>query len=689
MPDAVPAPRLRHLPGLDGLRGLAVAAVVAYHLDVPGAGGGFLGVSLFFTLSGYLITSLLLGEHEATGRIGLRAFWGRRARRLLPAALACLGAVVVVGQGLGGGVGLAGDVRAAVLDVANWRFLLARRSYASLFDAPSPVLHFWSLAIEEQFYLVYPVLAALALRRGRRWLATGLVVASAASVGAQLLAGGRFDLVYYGTHTRAGELLGGCLLALALPPATAAALGRRARARLGAAGLVGLVGLAALWSLTGLGDAWLVGGGLVAVAAVNALAVAGATAGPVARVLAARPLVAVGRISYGLYLAHWPVVVWLDHDRTGLSGVPLAAVRLAVSVAVAVASHRLLESRFRDPRRIPAGTARLAAVTTVAVVLVATVGVTARAVRPSAALLAGFDEVAEASVGPAAEPATSASPVPATAATTSVTVVTATTGATTAGATAATTAATTAVSSTAPPPPPPPTVWLVGDSVPYLLGRSLAPTSFGVRWIDLGIPSCDGARGNPRMRLGIGVELTEPEACGHWDADWTRVAGAAPPDHVLVMLGATTVVDRWIGGRWQSPCDPDFAAWYRPELDARLSWLVATTAARVHVVLPAPADTAAIGVVPGDAGARAACLAAMYRDAARAQPAARVDVVDLAAFVCPPPTGACRPLRADGLHYQDAAATEVAQWLVEAAGLTARAPTGVTGAGEHRAAGPS
>ncbi len=178
--------------GLDGLRGLAVAAVVLFHSQLTFARGGFLGVSAFFTLSGFLITRLLIDERARTGRVGLRAFWARRARRLLPAAFVTLAGVLVFGATVATGDqlrSLRGDVLAAIGYVANWRFYFAGRSYSHLFSAPSPVLHFWSLAIEEQFYVVFPLVVALTLRvgRGRRSVLGGLFAAGGI---ASVIAGG-------------------------------------------------------------------------------------------------------------------------------------------------------------------------------------------------------------------------------------------------------------------------------------------------------------------------------------------------------------------------------------------------------------------------------------------------------------------------------------------------------------------
>ena len=163
--------RLIRLPGLDGIRGLAVLAVVLFHGNWSWMAGGYLGVSLFFTLSGFLITSLLLTEQASTGSIDLRGFWTRRFRRLLPAAWLTIGVVVAVVAWIGDAAqakSIPGDAWSALAQVANWHYLLKGTSYGDLFRSPSPLLHFWSLAIAEQFYLVFPLVVAGALAAGRR-----------------------------------------------------------------------------------------------------------------------------------------------------------------------------------------------------------------------------------------------------------------------------------------------------------------------------------------------------------------------------------------------------------------------------------------------------------------------------------------------------------------------------------------
>ncbi|NTU85638.1 MAG: acyltransferase, partial [Chloroflexales bacterium] len=176
-------PRLAYVPGLDGLRALAVGAVLLYHHDPRLLPGGFLGVELFFVLSGYLITALLGCEHRAVGAIDLPGFWLRRARRLLPAMVALVAACLLVGAlALRDQLAqLRGDAAAAMIYIANWRLLFDQRPYFAGFERPSLLLHLWSLAIEEQFYLLWPLALALGLRRGGLRLALALALAGAAA----------------------------------------------------------------------------------------------------------------------------------------------------------------------------------------------------------------------------------------------------------------------------------------------------------------------------------------------------------------------------------------------------------------------------------------------------------------------------------------------------------------------------
>jgi len=338
--------------GLDGVRALAVLAVLCFHQGFPWAGGGFLGVSLFFTLSGYLITRLLVVEHAGRGRIGLRAFWARRVRRLGPALLLTLAGVVVIGATVltaAQRASLRGDVLASLGYVANWRFLLHGDGYATLFASPSLVQHFWSLAIEEQFYLVYPLLVAgvLWIGRGSRMVLGVVLAAGAAGSLAVAVLSSSPDRVYYGTDSRALELLAGALLALLVPRL---GTGGRGRATIG---VLGLACMAWMVSSTTLSTPLLYGGGFALVALTSVAVLLGATTpGPASAMLSLAPFRWLGKISYGVYLFHWPIYVWLDEARTGLSGWSLFGLRASVVLAASIASYFLIELPIRTGRRL-------------------------------------------------------------------------------------------------------------------------------------------------------------------------------------------------------------------------------------------------------------------------------------------------------------------------------------------------
>jgi peptidoglycan/LPS O-acetylase OafA/YrhL len=210
-------------PAIEGLRGLSVLAVMLFHTGAPLVGGGFLGVSTFFTLSGFLITGLLVAEREGSGHIRLGGFWGRRLRRLMPAALAGLALILALGSQFGDAAQrerLGDDGLAALLYVANWQLIATDSAYDDLMGSPSWVQHFWSLAIEEQYYAAFPLAAAALLAWRRRWpLALLLTLGCVGSwswlswLSTQPVPTER---LYYGTDTRVAELLIGGLLALAL-----------------------------------------------------------------------------------------------------------------------------------------------------------------------------------------------------------------------------------------------------------------------------------------------------------------------------------------------------------------------------------------------------------------------------------------------------------------------------------------
>lgn len=338
-------PRLRYVPALDGLRALAVSAVLFFHAQAGFAGGGFLGVSVFFTISGYLITSLLLAEHVATGTVSLRQFYGRRLRRLIPGAYACVAFVLALSAMWTPyqRAHLRGDEVAALSNVANWRFAFASTTYSDLFiSSPSPLAHYWSLAIEEQCYVVIPIVAWVALRHGRRTLFAATCALLAVSFVATMFTTND-NLIYNGTHTRAAEILIGVLLAQ---------IGFRAERLRRMVSILGALAFAVLGLLVAtvtVNDHWLYRGGLVAVGVLSALAIAMIVSGGAwATVLGYRPLVYIGKISYGLYLVHWPIFVAFSPSRTHLQGPTLAVLRIAISIAVASLSYHLFELRIRQ-----------------------------------------------------------------------------------------------------------------------------------------------------------------------------------------------------------------------------------------------------------------------------------------------------------------------------------------------------
>lgn len=341
-----------HIPALDGLRAVAVLSVVGYHYGMFGLDGGFLGVDLFFVLSGFLITSLLLNEADSTGRVSLKAFWVRRFKRLMPAALVMLIAVSIWAAFKAEAIQLDSfrwDFIATLGYVANWRFIYSGQSYFQQFSQASPVRHAWSLAIEEQFYVVWPLLFAIIYRARRKLMLAGIALAAIAASGiwmAVLYDPNNVSRVYYGTDTRASQLLVGVLLAIIVATG-------KVRLSNFLANVLNAVSLAVV-----LGAMFVISdqnkdlyrGGLVAFAVVAAVLLFSATqlqSGPIHFVLCSAPVQFVGRISYGLYLWHWPIQIMLTEQNTDLHGWTLTAFRLLVSFAVTYVSYRLVEMPLR------------------------------------------------------------------------------------------------------------------------------------------------------------------------------------------------------------------------------------------------------------------------------------------------------------------------------------------------------
>lgn len=345
-------------PAIDGVRTIAVYLVVLFHAGLVRFSNGFVGVDVFFVLSGYLVTNVMLHEHREKGRVQLRRFYARRIRRLLPAA-----AVLVVTVSLASQLvlprltraGYVSDARAALLYVANWHFLESSTGYFAEGAAPSPFLHFWSLAIEEQFYVVYPLaligLLALA-RRGRpRWVPVGLGVLLLLSLGRQLwVAPSDPNRAYYATDARLYQLLAGACLAAGwsrVARVRAVAVRRVARLSLGGVAAASAMAAIVVIGTDAVGLSVSVRG--VLAAALSVVLIAALELAPTAipsRVLARPSVVYLGRISYGTYLWHWPLIVLAD-VAFDMSPLQMAAVAGVGATALSALSHQVLETPIR------------------------------------------------------------------------------------------------------------------------------------------------------------------------------------------------------------------------------------------------------------------------------------------------------------------------------------------------------
>lgn len=629
-------PSPAHVPALDGLRGLAVAAVVLFHTGH--LCGGFLGVDLFFTLSGFLITSLLISEAASNGDIDLAHFWGRRARRLLPALFALLLTVAVAARLFGQAFemdALRAQALASLLYVANWNQILAGTDYWARQNAPSLLQHTWSLAIEEQFYMVWPLVfasewrgavakgvAASPVQAGLRRLQFVSVVFAGLSLAVMLTAGwlgSGENRLYFGSDTRFASILIGCALAcrsrLGAPVA-----GGATRILLEVAAALALVAIVGSWFVFEGQSAFVYRGGLLVLAvaaSVVMLAVVHPRPGPVAKLLAAGPLRGLGTISYGLYLWHWPLLQLLSAARTGLAGAPLLVLQLGASLAVALLSYVVLERPVRSGRLVTAKQARVVVPGMFALVAaVVMVAIRAPDVDVSMALRRiPFDAGRYVDdVGRARRPR----------------------------------------------------VLLVGDSV----GDSLAGALYG-RGDRTGVDvtnrariGCGVQREVVRIRFPDGTVAPDGEGCAAAIDAWTADIGGARPDVVALVLGYAGGLDKEVEGQWATPCDPHFLGWYRAQLLLALRTLTMSGVPLAITTAPYKGDGAHPSL-PRDRDTE--CLNDLYRGLRADFPS--LAVVDLGEEVCP--GGVCRvsvegqAMRPDGLHFRGVSAVVTGSWLVE------------------------
>jgi len=616
---------------------------VAEHGGLPGVSGGFLGVDVFFVLSGFLITSLLLDELGRRGRISLADFWIRRARRLLPALIVMVAAVVAVRTLFPpeATATLRDDAVAAFFWVANWAFVAQKTDYFSQGSPPSPLQHTWSLGVEEQYYLFWPLLViAVALLFGARarWAVFAFATAGVAgSAAAAIVMASNVDRVYFGTDTRVQAMLVGAAAAALLvrdwSVLTAGGTLIRTRWRRWGATALSVVGLAMLAALAhyATGSAREFRAGLLIVVALAAVLVVAPVAldqgSPVGRVLAWRPLVWLGAISYGVYLWHWPIFLALNGERTGWTGWPLFALRCAATVAVAAASWWLLEQPIRRWRPVIVPMLPLAGATaaTAAAVTMLVLPVGAKPVDTpvgpdidSAALIAPEVPVEVKSPSGQLAPGTKR-------------------------------------------------VAVFGDSVAWTMMRYLPPTP-GLSFTNYTTIGCGVARGGPYRYAG--ETLNQKPECDAWPSRWSQRINHDRPDVVLLIVGRWEVVDRVNEGDWTHIGDDTYDAYLRGELQRALD-ILTSTGARV-VVTTEPYNRRGErpngSLYPEDQPARADRWNTLLRSVIGKRP--DVTLLDLNKKLCPDGYYTNKvdgiKMRMDGVHPTPEAVKWLTPWLTDA-----------------------
>jgi peptidoglycan/LPS O-acetylase OafA/YrhL len=645
-------------PALDGIRAFAVASVVLFHAGVGGLNGGFLGVDAFFVLSGFLITSLLLAEHARNGRIALGRFWARRARRLMPALLAMLLATAIVGHFLLNSDDLRllrGDGLATLAYVANWRMIWRGTGYVAATATPSPLQHTWSLGIEEQFYVLWPLIVAGLLAwlaaRHSRWVL--LAVCGVGTVVSALLAAALYrpDAIgraYYGTDTRAEALLIGAALAAILAPRPERPEPRHRGASrhivLGLGAVLGAATTVWMWHEANDVGGSLYHGGLALIAIATALLIIHAVVSPrspTALFLSLAPLVWLGRISYGVYLWHWPLFEYMTADRTGLSRWPLLAARLTGTLAIATASYFLIEMPIRRgaltrlvqrrlPKKAPIG------VTVLAMCATAFAVVSVTAPPPAPALGAAPAVVTKVTPKPAKSERGVYIPMDRS-------------------------SRSKGTSGTEP------RITFFGDSVSWVLGTYL-PKHPGL-WISVrAIEGC-GIATLPDI-LELGTPHTNYPGCTNWPNRWKKGVNTDDPDVAVIELNRWELMDRKLNGVYQHVGEPAYNTYLLGQLDRAVN--IAGSKGAAVVLLTAAythrAEKPDGSLYPEDSPARVDAWNKLLVQEQAMHPRT-VTILNLNKLVCPNGKftwnlGSLR-IRSDGLHYTPAGVQRViAPWLL-------------------------
>jgi len=628
-------------PGLDGLRAIAVLGVMAYHEPNVELAGGFLGVDLFFVLSGFLITGLLLDERRRSGTLSLRSFWNRRARRLLP-ALAGLLVIVLLVTTLIGDVSqrrdLPSGLLSAVFYVSNWNLIAHNQSYFDQFTSLSPLQHLWSLAIEEQFYVVWPLVVIACLARSRRLLIGVTAFATLTSIGLMVffLGDGDPSRSYYGTDTRAFSLLIGALGAMFawhLRPS-----GRKTLV----AGLLGVLALAGAFLFIHDSDRWMYRGGFVVFALVALGVIILASGDTVVSKAMSHPILRkIGFLSYALYLWHWPIRVFVTDTRlqlpdTTFGQIAGVLIRLALTFGLSWLSMELIERWFRGSEL---GVARFG---------IGWLGV--------GALLMTFALLAAPSVG--------------------------STIATSIGTDQA---ATRERSLATPRDQNRPSLLIVGDSVAVTLDNGVR------RIIDPNVSVSGGAElgcallVSPKAMTFDGTWTADGTQCPDHDQYWSQLVTSQNPDVVIILMGAWDLYARDWGNGAVAPGDPEFDQNYREAMNATLRTLSANGAEVIVLTTPCFAPGPGERAGPQHDPQRAQRIAALQREAVDtlniSQPVAPASIVDLQSITCDNGFTQTREgisWRPDGVHFSIDGSQVAARWLLSELPESARLRLGLS-----------
>lgn len=604
-----------YIPELDGLRGVAVLGVLLFHLGL--IDGGYLGVDLFFVLSGFLITTLLIHEKKMYGSISIRQFWLRRVRRLLPALLFFLivvGLLVQFYSETSDFLRIRNDMLATLLYVANWRSIFAEHDYWALFSSSSLLSHTWSLAIEEQFYLFWPIvvvcsfsLAKSPIKLLKNIAIYGGLFSTFLLLYTYLNNADAMSRVYYGTDTRISAILFGAALALYQPKYK-----NIDKEPIGISRFIIWIAigyLASSWFLLAGDHPLLYKGGLLLSSlsvVVIILAIIQKRSILLNRILTFSPLRFFGLISYGLYLWHFPIFLLIDEHYLWLTPYWSLSFKILLTFTVAIASYYLLELPIRN-RKWTSRTNVLLLIFALTCLLGEYYFLTRNAV--TLPLQTNFTSIKlEQKMDQNKR-----------------------------------------------------RILIVGDSVSVNLASSLSELSdITTESLNVfGVTGC-GILGNIDIKQNNG-QVVSISNCGHIRATWKQKLASFKPDVVILMYGGP-ITERLISGIWSHPCESNFDEVYHEQLASAVELLSSNGAI---VILPTIAYSTIGSNVSVAFHQRMDCINEIFRDVSASND--RTIIIELGKFICP--SNLCRTevngivLRQDGLHYSNTGAVLIYEWL--------------------------